>query len=52
MNNALAEHYDKLAEYGNAPVLDPPTLQEYMDNWDGHDFLNLLDLNKTQSVLE
>ena len=52
MNNALAEHYDKLAEYGNDPVLDPPTLQAYMDNWDGTDFLNLLDLNKAQSVLE
>ena len=52
MNNALAEHYDKLAEYGNDPVLDPPTLQAYMDNWDGIDFLNLLDMNKAQSVLE
>lgn len=27
MNNALAEHYDKLAEYGNDPVLDPPRLK-------------------------
>ena len=51
MNNALTEHYDKLAEYGNDPVLDLPTLQAYMDNWDGTDFLNLLDMNKAQSVL-
>lgn len=52
MNNTLSEHYDKLAEHGNDPVLDPPTLQAYMDNWDGPAFLNLLDLNKAQSVLE
>lgn len=45
-------HYNLLIDEGNDPVLDPPSLQAYMDKWDGALFLSLLGLNGSQSVLE
>ncbi len=48
----IITHYDLLIEEGNDPVLDPPALQEYMDQWDGDLFLELLDLQKSDRVLE
>lgn len=48
----VAEYYDRLIEEGNDPVLDPPALRAYMDRWDGQLFLDLLELDSSQRVLE
>lgn len=45
-------HYDLLIDEGNDPVLDPPALRDYMFQWDGDAFFDLLSLNGTQHVLE
>ena len=51
MNN-VSKHYDLLIENGNDPVLDCKELADYMDKWDGKDFINLLNLNISKEVLE
>ena len=48
----IIEHYDLLIDEGNDPFRDPPVLQEYMNRWDGQVFLDLMRLDKTESVLE
>lgn len=48
----VVTHYDLLIEEGNDPVLDPPALKAYMDQWDGQTFLDLLELNRRNRVLE
>lgn len=48
----VSKHYDLLVENGNDPFLDCKELSDYMDKWDGQVFLDLLELNKTKSVLE
>lgn len=45
-------HYDLLSDEGNDPVLDPPALQAYMDQWDGQPFIDHLQLSPEKSVLE
>lgn len=50
--NQVIEHYDLLIEEGNDPVHDPRPLQDYMDKWDGQDFIDKLKLDKTKAVLE
>ena len=52
MMNQVIEHYDLLAEEGNDPVHDSPFLKEYMDKWDGQEFIEKLELEKTKTVLE
>ena len=52
MKNEVIRHYDLLIDEGNDPVLDSPDLQEYMNQWDGQVFVELLKLDKTTSVLE
>ena len=52
MMNQVIEHYDLLIEEGNDPVHDPKPLQDYMDKWDGQDFIDKLKLDKTKAVLE
>lgn len=52
MMNQVIEHYNLLIEEGNDPVHDPRPLQDYMDKWDGQDFIDKLKLDKTKSVLE
>ena len=46
------EHYDRLIDEGNDPVLDPPVLAEYMDGWDGDALLEELGLTTACRVLE
>lgn len=46
------EHYDNLIDENNDPVHDPEELQEYMNKWDGIEFLNELKIVKDSSVLE
>ena len=52
VNKEVIDHYDLLIEENNDPVLDPPSLQEYMNGWDGDTFINLLELTSDKSVLE
>ena len=52
MKNDVIKHYDLLIDEGNDPVYDPDPLQEYMDKWDGQDFINAMQLDKTKNVLE
>ena len=48
----IAFHYDELVREGHDPFQDPPEVQEYMDEWDGEEFLNLLALTGKEKVLE
>lgn len=52
MMNQVIEHYNLLIEEGDDPVHDPMPLQDYMDKWDGQDFIDKLKLDKTKTVLE
>lgn len=52
MINDIIHHYDLLVDEGNDPVHDPEPLQDYMNKWDGQDFINAMQLDKTKSVLE
>ncbi len=48
----IKKHYDMLIDEDNDPFRDPPALQEYMDKWDGQLFVDCLNLNGKQNVLE
>lgn len=48
----VVTHYDKLIEEGNDPFRDPPILQEYMDKWDGQEFIDSMRLTHIKEVLE
>ncbi|MBQ2956763.1 MAG: methyltransferase domain-containing protein [Clostridia bacterium] len=49
---SVREHYDRLIDMGNDPVLDPPVLKEYMDGWDGEALMDALCLTPGCRVLE
>ena len=51
MKNVI-EHYNKLIDENNDPVHDPKPLRDYMDKWDGHKFIESMQLDKSKSVLE
>lgn len=50
--SAVSKHYDMLIDENNDPVRDPEPLREYMDKWDGQQFIDSLQLTKRKSVLE
>lgn len=50
--NDIAKHYDLLIDENNDPVHDPEPLRNYMNKWDGPEFIENLELNKSKSVLE
>lgn len=52
MIDEIIKHYDKLIDLDNDPVRDPQPLKQYMDKWDGQDFINKMELNNNKSVLE
>ncbi len=52
MTNEVILHYDRLIAEENDPFRDPPVLQEYMDKWDGADFMHALSLTGNETVLE
>ncbi len=52
MNNNVIEHYDRLIDENNDPVRDSQPLREYMDKWDGQEFIDEMELDKAKSVLE
>ena len=45
-------HYDTLIDLNNDPVYDPNPLKEYMDKWDGAFFIEKLNLQDKDTVLE
>lgn len=45
-------HYDTLIDLNNDPVHDPEPLKEYMDKWDGDFFLEKLNFQDKDTVLE
>lgn len=51
-NKDVINHYDLLIEENNDPVHDPNPLRDYMDKWDGQDFIDKMELDKDKSVLE
>ena len=48
----VIEHYNQLIDENNDPVHDPTPLREYMDLWDGNQFVEGMQLDKSKSVLE
>lgn len=50
--NEVIDHYDKLIVENNDPFYDPKPLQEYMDKWDGLDFIKEMQLATDKKVLE
>ena len=48
----VVRHYNLLVKENNDPVRDPQPLREYMDKWDGQEFIDEMELNKAKSVLE
>ena len=50
--SAVSKHYDLLIDENNDPVRDSEPLREYMEKWDGKQFIDSLQLTKEKSVLE
>ncbi len=48
----VIHHYDMLIDENNDPYRDPKPLQDYMDKWDGIEFINSMSLSKDKTVLE
>ncbi len=48
----IIEHYNKLIDENNDPARDPKPLKDYMDKWDGQQFIESMQLDKSKSVLE
>lgn len=46
------EHYDKLIEENNDPVRDSDILKEYMNKWDGKQFIDALELSNNKLALK
>ena len=45
-------HYNSLINENNDPVHDPKPLRDYMDKWDGPEFIDKMCLDENKSVLE
>ena len=41
----VIKHYDLLIDEGNGAFRDPPALQEYMNKWDGRNFIESMALD-------
>ena len=52
MINNIIKHYDTLIGLDNDPARDPEPLKEYMDKWDGQEFIDTLQLDDKKSILE
>lgn len=52
MTDDIIHHYDLLIDEGNDPVHDSELLRDHMDKWDGQDFINAMQLDKTKNALE
>ena len=51
MKNTI-KHYDLLIDEGFNFATDSPILREYMDKWDGEDFIKQLNLSNNIDILE
>ncbi len=49
---SIIDHYDRLIDEGNDPIFDSEPLREYMDKWDGQNFIDKMHLDETKTVLE
>lgn len=49
---SVTHHYDLLIKENNDPIHDPKPLREYMDKWDGQDFIDSMELDNKKFVLE
>lgn len=49
---SIIDHYDRLIDEGNDSVFDSEPLREYMDKWDGQNFIDKMHLDETKNVLE
>ena len=49
---SVTHHYDLMIDESNDPVHDPKPLQDYMDKWDGQEFIDNMQLNDSKTVLE
>lgn len=52
MDNSVSKYYDNLINNNNDPFRDSPRLKEYMDKWDGEEFIERLNLSANKNVLE
>lgn len=50
--NEIIKHYDLLIDENNDPCRESQIMKDYMNKWDGKLFIDLLKLDKSQSVLE
>ncbi len=50
--NDVINHYDSLIAENNDPVHDPKPLRDYMDKWDGEEFICDMCLDKGEAALE
>lgn len=48
----IVNYYNSLMDENNDPVYDPKPLQDYMDKWDGQEFIEELQLSKDKNTLE
>lgn len=48
----IVAHYNSLIDQNNDPVHDAKPLRDYMDKWDGQDFIDKIKLDRNKSVLE
>ena len=49
---SIVSHYNTLIDENNDPVHDPKPLRDYMDKWDGPEFIEKMGLDENKSVLE
>lgn len=49
---SVSRHYDLLIDEGNDPVNDPPALKEYMNKWDGDEFIKECCFTNEKTALE
>ena len=52
LNYDVINHYDLLIDENNDPARDLLPLQEYMNKWDGQEFIEELQLSPNKTVLE
>lgn len=49
---SIVSYYNTLIDENNDPVHDPKPLRDYMDKWDGSEFIEKMCLDEDKSVLE
>lgn len=52
LDRLIVSHYNSLIDENNDPVHDPKPLRDYMDKWDGPEFIKKMCLDEDKSVLE